>query len=247
MKSNKLFSHWSSLARAAAVLTPAIFFLNCATEAPLVPTSLALLQISANPTAIPVVDGVSTVTVVGQELTANGEVVLLEGAEILFTTNVGKIDARVLMRNGVATAHLRSSGRAGLASVTATAAQGGIATLAHPVLVGNAAGLNIVLTANPATVVSPDFTSELLATAFDNDNNPMRDVPIIFDASAGATASQGSILRTNVLGQALDRFELRDAQSATVTARSGAIASNIVTISRNALTALLRTSNQTGA
>ena len=217
---------------ALSATTLALFCLSCEAESPAERTlGPAVLQISANPTAMPVIGGSSTITIVGHEVRVSLEQVPLNG-QVILTTNVGSVAERVLVVNGVGQATLRSLGRAGLASVTATAIQGGTATLDPPVLIGNAEGLNIVLTANPATVVAPDLTSELLATAFDNDNNPMQDVPIIFDASAGATASQGSILRTNVLGQVFDRFELRDAGSASVVARSGSVVSNTVAISQ---------------
>jgi hypothetical protein len=232
MKKKTLRSRAKWMVVGATTLASALFFVHCATED--VPTirTTALLEISANPMAIPVVDAASTITVVGQEIDNNGRVVFLDGAVILFTTNVGVVDERAVMQNGVATVSLRSDGRAGLATVTATADQGGRAALNPPVLIGNATGLNIVLSANPATVLSPDLSSEILATAFDNDNNALRDVPIVFSTSAGALASQGSVIRTNKLGQALDRLTLRpeDDEEATVIARSGSVESNPVTV-----------------
>lgn len=203
--------------------------------------SPAALQISANPTAIPVLGGVSTITVIGQESTPVG-VVPLQRAQIFFTTTVGTIDPQVEMLNGIARVLLRSDGRAGLASVTATADQGGRATLDPEVLIGNATGINIVLTANPASLIGHDDRSELVATAFDNGNNILRDVPIIFDASTGAVASRGSIVYTNALGRAVDWFTLRDATMATIVARSGSVVSNEVTVSRSSLKAPLRSS-----
>jgi hypothetical protein len=221
MKKKTLRSRAKWMVVGATTLASALFFVHCATED--VPTirTTALLEISANPMAIPVVDAASTITVVGQEIDNNGRVVFLDGAVILFTTNVGVVDERAVMQNGVATVSLRSDGRAGLATVTATADQGGRAALNPPVLIGNATGLNIVLSANPATVLSPDLSSEILATA-----------PIVFSTSAGALASQGSVIRTNKLGQALDRLTLRpeDDEEATVIARSGSVESNPVTV-----------------
>ena len=52
------------------------------------------------------------------------------------------------------------------------------------VLIGNAQGINILVTATPATVRPPDFTSQIVATVFDNDNNPLSDVPLVFSTSA---------------------------------------------------------------
>jgi hypothetical protein len=102
------------------------------------------------------------------------------------------------------------------------------------VLVGNAQGINIVVTANPGTVGPPDFTSDIVATVFDNDNNRMPGVPLIFTTSNGAMASQGSVLTTNAGGQAMDRLTLEDESTATVTVFSGSV-SGSVTVGRGAV------------
>ena len=77
----------------------------------------------------------------------------------------------------------------------------------------------------------PDFTSQIVATVFDNDNNPLSGVPLVFSTNAGALASQSSILRTNELGQAADRLTLENESSATVTATSGTV-TGTTTVSR---------------
>ena len=213
---------------AAAVLT----LVHCK-PVPLTAPAEAELSITANPTAIPVIDGVSIITVVGFKSADDGGGPLTDGIQIFFTTNVGLIEERVEMRNGVARGTLRSNGRAGLASVTARSGAGNTAALENPVLLGNAEGINILLTANPPTVSPPDFTTELVATVFDNDNNRMADVPLIFTTSDGALASQSTSLRTNTNGQASDRLTLLNEASATVTVFSGAVASNPVTVSRS--------------
>ena len=212
---------------AAAVLT----LVQCK-PVPLTAPTGAELSITANPTAIPVIDGVSIITVVGFKSAEDGGGPLTDGTQIFFTTNVGLIEERVEMRNGVARGSLRSDGRAGLATVTALSGAGITAALENPVLLGNAEGINILLTANPPTVSPPDFTTDLVATVFDNDNNRMSGVPIIFTTDAGALASQSTSLRTNTSGQASDRLTLLSEASATVTVFSGAVASNTVTVSR---------------
>ena len=135
------------------------------------------------------------------------------------------------MQNGVARGFLRGNGRAGLATVEARSGAGITATLANPVLIGNAQGINILVTANPATVTPPDFTSRITATVFDNDNNALSDVPLVFSTTAGNLASESSILRTNQLGQAADRLTLENESSATVTATSGTVTGS-TTVSR---------------
>jgi hypothetical protein len=115
--------------------------------------------------------------------------------------------------------------------VEARSGAGITASLATPVLIGNAEGINIVVTANPASVEGPDFTSTIVATVFDNDNNRVPGVPLIFSTSAGSLASQGSVLTTNELGQATDRLTLMNESSATVTVSSGSV-SGSVTVGR---------------
>jgi hypothetical protein len=203
-------------------------------EVPLTATEGSTLFITANPTAIPAIGGVSTITVTGFKRVEDGGGPLSDGTQIFLTTNVGVIEERVEMTNGVARGYLRGDGRAGLATVAARSGAGIEATLANPVLIGNAAGINILVTATPATVRPPDFTSQIVATVFDNDNNPLSDVPIVFSTNAGALASNSSILRTNQLGQAADRLTLENEQSATVTATSGAVSAS-TTVTRGAV------------
>ncbi len=215
---------------------------KCGGEVPLTATEGAELSISANPTAIPVFGGVSTITVVGFKAVADGGGPLSDGTQIFLTTDVGVIEERVETRNGVARANLRSNGRAGLATVTARSGAGISATLEDGVLIGNAEGINILLTANPPTITFPNTTTELVATVFDNNNNRMEGVPIIFTTTAGALASASTTLRTNALGQATDRLTLSNAEEATVTAFSGAVQSNPVTVNFGApVTTTIRT------
>lgn len=199
----------------------------CGGQVPLTASSGAELSIIANPTSIPVIDGVSTITVTGFKSVDDGGGTLSNGTQIFFTTNVGIIEERVEMKNGIARGFLRSNGRAGLATIDARSGSGITATLANPVLVGNATGINIVVTANPASPEPPGFTSQIVATVFDNDNNRMPAVPLIFSTSAGAMASAGSILTTNANGQAMDTLTLIHETSATVTVSSGAVTGSV--------------------
>ena len=225
---DKRLASWGGLLVACAA---ALAFLTTCDEVPLTATTGSVLSINANPTAIPAINGVSTITVTGFKRPEDGGGPLSDGTQIFLTTNVGLIEERVEMVNGVARGFLRGDGRAGLATVVARSGAGIEATLANPVLIGNAQGINILVTANPATVGPPDFTSNIVATVFDNDNNPLSNVPLVFSTSAGDLASQSSILRTNQLGQASDRLTLENEQSATVTATSGAI-SDSTTVTR---------------
>ena len=231
MRDKRLASWGGLLVAGAAVLA----FLTACEPVPLTATTGSVLSINANPTAIPAINGVSTITVTGFKRPEDGGGPLSDGTQIFLTTNVGVIEERVEMVNGVARGFLRGDGRAGLAAVVARSGAGIEATLANPVLIGNAQGINILVTANPATVGPPDFTSNIVATVFDNSNNPLSDVPLVFSTDRGALASQGSILRTNQLGQASDRLTLENEQSATVTVRSGTITPGTVSVARAAV------------
>jgi hypothetical protein len=216
-----------------AAVVAAASLIRC-DSVPLTATTGSELSITANPTAIPAFNGVSTITVTGFKGPDDGGGPLPDGTQIFFTTNVGVIEERAEMQNGVARGFLRSDGRAGLAAVVARSGAGITAELANPVLVGNAEGINILVTANPSSVRPPNFTSNIVATVFDNDNNALSDVPLVFSTTAGALASESSILRTNQLGQASDRLTLENEQSATVTATSGSV-SGSTTVTRGTI------------
>jgi hypothetical protein len=200
---------------------------------PLTAPEGATLTIEANPKSIPVSGGKSTITVIAFKSAEDGGGTVADGTQVFFTTNLGAIEERVETTNGIARATLQSDGRRGTATVTASSG-GGITAVNTTVEVG--AGIDgdivITVTANPATLGPTDFTSEIVATVTDNRGNPLADVPVIFSTSAGALASQGSVLRTNSSGQAFDRLTLLDNQGdATVTVTSGT-ATNSVSVTR---------------
>jgi hypothetical protein len=230
MSKKRFLSRVNYWALGAALFAAAVL-MYCGGGVPLTAPTGAELSITANPRTIPVVNGVSTITVTGFKSAEDGGGPLTNGTQIFFTTNVGLIDERVEMREGVARASLQSNGRAGSAIVEARSGAGITATLAEPVLIGNAGNVNIRVQANPGTVTRPDYSADIVATVFDNDNNRLPDMPIVFSTTAGSLASQGSILTTNTNGQAFDRLTLEDEDSATVTASSGA-AEGSVTVGR---------------
>ena len=234
--------------RIPVVLIVAVLTLVQCTPVPLTAPGGATFTITANPTSIPAVGGTSTITIVMFKAAEDGGGTVADGTQIFLTTNLGIIEERVATTVGIARATLQSNGRAGTATITAAS---GTVT-AEPVMVEVGAGITILLTANPPTVTPPNVTSELIATVFDSDNNRVADVPIIFTTSAGALASQGASLRTNSSGQAFDRLTLLTEGTASVTAFSGAVASNAATVSRGTVpgpnvTSISPTSGEPGA
>ena len=210
------------------VLFVSALALSACKPVPLTAPGGASFTITANPTSIPAAGGTSTITIVMFKAAEDGGGTVADGTQIFLTTDLGVIEERVATTTGIARATLRSNGRAGTATITATS---GTVT-ADPVTVEVGANINILLTANPPTVSPPDFTTELVATVFDSDNNRIADVPVIFTSTAGALASQGTSLRTNANGQASDRLTLLNEASATVQVSSGQVASNTVTVNR---------------
>lgn len=212
-------------------LLAAIGAVSCK-EVPLTATEGAELSMTANPTSIGARGGVSTITVFGFKSQENGGGPLTDGTQVFLTTDLGVIEERVEMVNGIARASLRADGRSGTATVNA---RSGAGIAAEPVTVEiglSGEGLTVTVTANPATLGPLDVTSEITATVNDANGNPIADAPVIFSTTAGALASAGAVLRTNPSGQAFDRLTLLDtADSAQVTATSGS-ASGTVTVTR---------------
>ena len=153
-----------------------------------------LLTITANPLAIPAVGGTSTITILMFKDAADGGGTVADGTQIFLTTDLGIIEERVATTIGIAHATLQSDGRTGIATIAAIS---GNVTSEAPVTVEIGAGITILLTANPPTVSAPGFTTELIATVFDSNNNRVAGVPVIFTSTAGALASQGASLRNN--------------------------------------------------
>ncbi len=224
--------------RIPVVLVVAVLTLVQCKPVPLTAPGGAIFTITANPTSIPAVGGTSTITIVMFKAAEDGGGTVADGTQIFLTTNLGIIEERVATTIGIARATLQSNGRVGTATITAVS---GTVT-AEPVTVEVGAGITILLTANPPTVTPPNVTSEIIATVFDAENNRVADVPIIFTTSAGALASQGASLRTNSSGQAFDRLTLLSEGTATITAFSGAVASNAATVSRGTIPGPLVTS-----
>jgi adhesin/invasin len=205
----------------------------CDEGVPLTAPTGANLTIEALPKSIPAVGGASSITVIGFKSADDGGGTLADGTQIFFTTDLGVIEDRVSMRDGIARATLQSDGKSGTATVTAVSG-GGNAALTTTVQIGAGPEGDVVIsaTANPTTLGPGDFSSEIVATLTDNRGNPLANVPVIFSTTSGALASNGSVLRTNANGQALDRLTLLDTQnSATVTVTSGS-ASASVTVTR---------------
>lgn len=182
----------------------------CDKATPVAPEG-ATLTLSANPTSVSSTTGTSTITVVARK--ANGTP-LNPGTEIQLSTTLGTIDSVVRTNDsGVATAVLRGTGRAGMATVSATS--GAIATPATvEITLGVAAG-RVSLQATPSTVSVTDLGDgaavavRLLALVRDDQGQPLQDALVNFSTETGVLQSGGAFKRTDANGQASDTLTVR--------------------------------------
>lgn len=217
---------------AAALLAGTLAIAACK-AVPLTAPNEATMNLQANPLSIPAVDGASTITATVFKAADDGGGTVADGTQIFFTSSLGIIEERVATVNGVARATLRSNGRAGQATVTATSGTLAAQTVTVEIGAGDTGELVITVVATPSVLGPFDFTSEIVATVTDNRGNPIANAPVIFSTTGGALASAGSVLRTNAQGQAFDRLTFSDdgTDSATVTATSGS-SSGSTTVTR---------------
>lgn len=199
------------------------FGLSTCDPVPLTAPNEATMNLQANPLSIPAVDGASTITATVFKAASDGGGTVTDGTQIFFTTTLGIIEERVATVNGVARGTLRSNGRSGQATVTASSGTLEAQTVTVEIGAGDEGDLVITVVATPSVLGPFDLTSEITATVTDNRGNPIADAPIIFSTTGGTLASAGSVLRTNAQGQAFDRLTFSDdgTDSATVTATSG--------------------------
>ena len=190
---------------------------------PLTAPNDATMTVSANPRSIPSTGGSSVITVTAFKSADDGGGTVPDGTQIFFTTDLGVIEERVATTNGIARATLQSDGRAGQATVTASSGSLTAQTVSVEIGAGDSGDLVITVVASPAVLGPADFSSDIIATVTDNRGNPQADVPVIFSTDSGTLASSGSVLRTNVNGQAVDRLTLLDdaTTNAVVTVTSG--------------------------
>jgi len=192
-------------------------------QVPLTAPNESTIIVQANPLSIPAVGGTSTITVTAFKSAENGGGTVADGTQIFLTTSLGILPERVATENGIARGTLSSDGRSGEATVTASSGSLAAQTVTVQIGSGDSGDLVITVVASPAVLGPSDFTSQITASVTDDRGNLLPNTPVIFSTDSGTLASQGSILRTNVSGQAFDRLTLLDdnTTTATVTVTSG--------------------------
>jgi hypothetical protein len=212
------------------IFTTMISFMLTCQKVDLTAPADAVLSIVANPSIIDLYGDTSQITVIISK--ADGTQVP-DGTVVNFTTNLGEIEQSQETKKGRAVALLISGTTPGTATVTArsgiTATQ-----VSTDVQIGYSA-LNILVSANPASLPDEGGTSKITAVVFGENSAPLFNIPISFSADAGSFASGGKAIRTNRKGEAKDTFTLlpssSQASAVTVTGTSGAVSgSTVITI-----------------
>ncbi|GBC85119.1 Microbial collagenase [bacterium HR11] len=165
----------------------------------------SVLQIFVKPEWVPANGGTATVTVLGFRSTGAP---LPDGTLITFTTTLGRIDPpSAKTKDGRVEVLFISDERSGVAKIQAFS--GPEAKAEAEITVGTAVVANLELRATPSYVPAGGGTVRLIARATAQDGNPVPNVPIVFQASAGTLASGGQPVLTNANGEAEDSLFTR--------------------------------------
>jgi hypothetical protein len=173
--------------------------------APLTAPNGSTLFLQVNPPFVIANGGIAVVTAV---VTEPAGTLVPDGTEVLFFTNLGRIDPVGKTVRGVAAVNFVSDARSGVATVTAISGQA-TATLADPGLtVGSALPALVIVTCDPQRIVFPR-NCRLVATVFDEFGNPVQNVPVSFSLESDSVLEEtldsgGAFLFTNSNGQVTD-------------------------------------------
>jgi PKD repeat protein len=179
---------------------------------------IATVTLTADPAVLPPGGGQSALSalVIGD----NGQP--LSGVPVVFSSTAGSLASS---GSAVPTDH---SGRA---RDTLTTDRGAVitaiaGTVSSTFEIRINAGSSIVVSANPASIPNPEGgTSQITATVFGDNSQPLPNTPLVFISTAGTLSSGGQLLRTDTNGQATDTLSTNIA--ATVTVTSGSLSGSV--------------------
>jgi hypothetical protein len=185
----------------------ALAFLSLASceEAPLTAPNGSEIFLQANPTFVISNGGISVVTAV---VTEPAGTLVPDGTEVLFFTNLGRIDPVGKTVRGVARVNFVSDSRSGRATVTAISGQApGGTNPTVEIAIGSALPSLVNVAADPQRITLPR-NARIVATVFDEFGNPVQNVPVSFSIDGSLVEetldSGGSLLYTNSNGQVSD-------------------------------------------
>jgi hypothetical protein len=175
-------------------------------EAPFVAAPDSTLTLFANPPFIVANGGVSVISALVIEPAGTPAP---NGTVVQFFTTLGSIEPQEKTRDGVARVNLVADSRSGIAQVSASSG-GPPVSLDEGVVIGSANPALVIVTADPARITSPRH-SYLTANVFDEDGNPIANIPVIFSVEVASTAPLEETLEsggvpqfTDTNGQAFD-------------------------------------------
>jgi hypothetical protein len=191
-------------------------------EAPLTAPVGSTIFLQANPPFVIANGGVSVVTAV---VTEPAGTFVPDGTEVYFFTDLGRIDSPGLTVRGAARVNFVSDSRSGQANVTAISGGpapsggddggstgGGTGSAKITIAIGSTLPAGVLVSANPQRITSPRYT-DITASVFDGNGNPVQNVPVVFSLSGSLieeTLDSGGATRyTNSSGQVQDTMRTR--------------------------------------
>jgi PKD domain/Bacterial Ig-like domain (group 1) len=215
-----MLPRFSRLSVIATALSISALIVSACEKVPLLAPAGSVITLTASATALPV-NG--TTQLLAQVVEPSGTPPH-SGTQITFTTNLGSIQPASVETdiNGQAVATFHAGTANGTATITAIS--GGVSASganAIKIAVGTAAVGRVTLTASPTIVPPNGGTTQLTASVFDINGNPLTSAPVSFSTTAG-TLDQ-FVATTDANGVATTR--LTTANQATVTATVGATGS----------------------
>jgi hypothetical protein len=202
-------------------------------EAPFVAAPGSTLTVVANPPFIVANGGVSVISAL---LIEPAGTPAPDGTVVQFFTTLGSIEAQGQTRDGVARVNLVSDARSGTATVTATSGAAEQKTV--EIVIGSARPDLVTVTADPGRITY-SRTSEITANVFDENGNPIANIPVIFflDGGTGRETldSGGAQVFTDTNGRAFDTLRTSTSGSGEVdvTAETANGVSDTVTVEVN--------------
>ena len=212
------------------ILVALALAMPCCNQVILTAPQGSTMQLFANPGVIPTNGGVSIISAL--VMLPNG-IPVPDGTVVQFFTTLGQIVPQGKTNDGVARVNLVAGSLSGQANVTALSG-GAVATAASPsgtpgsgtsgssattntisVLIGVLNAKSITLTANPPRILPPGRTSQIVATVYDTNGNPLANVPVTFVVNELDTtqpayreymSSQGNPVFTDNNGRAYDQL-----------------------------------------
>lgn len=195
-------------------------------EAILTAPDSATLQVTVNPTVIPL-GGQASITVTGFKASGTP---LPDGTWIFFTTTIGTVESKKETSNGVAEVVLHSNdNRSGIAIITVTSGNAKTIPEEITITIGSAALSSLSISSDLSVLPKNGGTVTVRVTAYDETLNPLPNIPVIFTTTNGRLDSAGNAVMTNANGVATDRLHCQG--SATISASSGDIIAPSLTIS----------------